>query len=425
MRYRSTERQAPLVDFQEALLRGLAPDGGLYMPEEIPRRKISDGSFPEMAAEVLRDFVPTEGLVEICQSAFSFPVPLRHLKDNLYLLDLTMGPTASFKDFGARFMARSMSQALKPGQLLNIVVATSGDTGGAVAAGFAGVAGIKVFILYPSKRVTNLQEKQMTTLGGNVCALEVDGDFDDCHRVAKEILKDEILRKEIPISSANSINIGRLLPQMTYYFWAEAMLRLGGVKRRPIFVVPSGNFGNLTAGLFARAMGLPSELFVAAVNRNCAVPEYLVTGNMSPKKTVRTLSNAMDVGRPDNWDRIMDLHDYDRGRVGAVMRTGMVDDRQVEKKMAEFCQYENRDIDPHTAVGLCVAYELCHNEYRKTPVVVLSTADAGKFKEVWEKATGRRLELASRLKEVLAKKKESILVSPNKEEVVKIIRSRQ
>ncbi len=331
MRYYSTERRSPKVGFLTALFNGIAPDGGLYMPDEPPSEiiRIAAYDFPDEAATVLDGFVPDESLLDICHEAFSFPAPLKKISDHLFILELFHGPTLSFKDFGARFMARQMSAVRGTGDALNIIVATSGDTGSAVASAFHNIPGIRVFILYPKGRVTELQEKQMTTLGGNVFALEVAGDFDDCQRIAKEILNDPELRRTFPLSSANSINIGRLLPQMTYYFWAQKVLRQEyRAPRRPIFVVPSGNFGNLTAGLLARKMGLPSELFVAAVNSNSVIPEYLATGSLSEGKTVPTLSNAMDVGKPSNWRRIMDLYDYDRAKLRTVLRAIAVTDEE-------------------------------------------------------------------------------------------------
>lgn len=427
MLYRSTELRSPKVGFLEALMNGLAPDGGLYMPESLPPEitGIASYDFPDDAAAILDGFVPEENLLNICHEVFSFPVPLKKIADNLFVLELFHGPTLSFKDFGARFMAREMAAANRSsGKVLNIIVATSGDTGSAVASAFHNVPGIKVFILYPSGRVTDLQEKQMATLGGNVSALEVAGDFDDCQRIAKEILNDPKLRRNFLLSSANSINIGRLLPQMTYYFWAHKLLQQEHhVLRRPIFVVPSGNFGNLTAGLFARKMGLPSELFVAAVNSNSAVPEYLATGNLSEKKTAPTLSNAMDVGNPSNWARIMDLYEYDRAKLQTVLRVVSVTDKETRQTIFRTHDRYGYVADPHTAVGLRAAEKLKQQGFAKTPIIVLSTAHPAKFRETVEDILRVSVEIPQRLAEVANKDKQSIPVEPSKEAVVKIIKT--
>ncbi len=426
MLYRSTELRASKVGFLEALMSGLAPDGGLYMPEKFPSEvtRIASCDFPDDAADVLTGFVPEGNLLNICHEAFSFPVPLKKIADDLFILELFHGPTLSFKDFGARFMARQMAAARDVQDPLNIIVATSGDTGSAVASGFYGVPGVRVFILYPSGRVTDLQEKQMATMGKNIFALEVRGDFDDCQRIAKEILGDRELNKNFPLSSANSINIGRLLPQMIYYFWAQKVLRQEyHVSRRPIFVVPSGNFGNLTAGLFARKMKLPSELFVAAVNSNSAIPEYLETGKLFTGKTSPTLSNAMDVGNPSNWDRIMDLYEYDRAKLRAVLRAICVTDEETRRTIFRTHDRYDYVADPHTAVGLCAAEKLRERGFSKTPMIVLSTAHPAKFRETVEGVIGIPVPVPPLLALAMGQNKESILVEPKKEVIVKIIKT--
>ncbi|TSC81842.1 MAG: threonine synthase [Parcubacteria group bacterium Gr01-1014_19] len=424
MRYYSTERGSPKVGFKKALMNGLAPDGGLYMPEEISKREVGGVTFPERAIQALSGFTPKRGLEKICHDAFNFRVPLRKLDENLFVLELFHGPTLSFKDFGARFMSRAMTGGSKGGQKLNIVVATSGDTGSAVAAGFYGVPGVEVFVLYPKGRVTDLQEKQMTTLGGNVHAIEVAGNFDDCQRLAKEILGDK--RLGLAVSSANSINIGRLLPQMTYYFEAAEKLRWKyGRKEKPIIVVPSGNFGNLTAGLFAKKMGLPVELFVAAVNVNSAVPGYLATGNLHARDTSPTLSNAMDVGNPSNWRRIVDHFEGNQAAINNALKAITVTDRETEAAIFSTHDKFGYIVDPHTAVGLHAASEIAKRGFSRTPIIALSTAHPAKFRETVERVTGLTLEIPERLAMVMNKTQYKTSVSPSKAKIVEIIKSRQ
>ncbi len=428
MKYYSTEHESPRVRFSEALMRGLAPDGGLYMPDSFPvGLEIDGGNFADRACQLLGSFVPRRGLDRLCADAFNFPVPLRRLSENLFVLELFHGPTLSFKDFGARFMARAISGYAEKGGKLNIIVATSGDTGSAVASAFFGVPGVNVFVLYPKGRVTELQEKQMATLGGNVFALRVNGDFDDCHRMAEDTLKDAVLRERLRLSSANSINIGRLLPQMSYYLEAKEKLRWKyGRAERPIFVVPSGNFGNLTAGLFVHRMGsLPAELFVAAVNINSQIPEYLATGHLGSTKTIPTLSSAMDVGRPKNWARIVELFGGDRSRINNAIKAVMVNGHDTEMTMRSIYENFGYIVDPHTAVGLHAAAEIAKRGFSRTPIVVLSTAHPAKFRESVERVIREPVEIPERLVAVMAKDNLSIGIEPVKEVLVKIIKAAQ
>lgn len=430
MKYYSTKRKSPKVKFGEALERGIAPDGGLYMPDNFPvGLKIEGGNFADRASQLLRSFMPHHGLDKLCVDAFNFPVPLRRLSENLFVLELFHGPTLSFKDFGARFMARAMALWVSSGddRKLNVIVATSGDTGSAVANAFFGVPGTNVFVLYPKGRVTDLQEKQMATLRGNIFALEVDGDFDDCQRIAKEALNDAALRRQFRLSSANSINPGRLLPQMPYYLEAAEKLRWKyGRAERPIFVVPSGNFGNLTAGLFAHRTGsLPVKFFVAAVNLNSRVPEYLATGTFGSVKTIPTLSNAMDVGLPSNLARIVDLFGGDRSQMNEAIKAVMVNGHNTEEAISE--TYKNFDyvIDPHTAVGMRAAAEIAKLRFFETPIIVLSTAHPAKFRESVEKVIGAPVEIPERLAAVAGKEKLSIGIEAKKDVLVKIIKAAQ
>src|SRR6202162_1328205 len=316
LRYRSTSRKAALTSLRGAVLRGLAPDGGLYLPVEIARRSPEELEefrglpFTEVCFRVVRPFatpdVPEELLWQIVSEAINFPVKLVSLSPGLHILELFHGPTLAFKDFGARFMARLMGYFVRgENRELTVLVGTSGDTGSAVAHGFLSVPGIRVVILYPSKRISEAQEKQFTTLGENIRALEVSGTFDDCQRLVKQAFSDAELNQRAFLTSANSINVGRLLPQMFYHVAAYRQLPVASV---PLIVsVPSGNFGNLTAGIFAKRMGLPVARFVASTNANDVVPEYLRSGEFHPRAAMPTYSNAMDVGNPNNFPRLLDL----------------------------------------------------------------------------------------------------------------------
>ena len=320
MNYQSTLRQSPEVSLREAVLRGSAPDGGLYMPVEIPHltkdflKRLPSLTFHEIAQEVGALFaggeIPPRVLTQIIAEAFNFPVPLVKLSEQLHILELFHGPTLAFKDFGARFMARLMGYFVQElGKQLTVIVATSGDTGSAVAQAFLGVSGIRVVILYPAGRVSDAQEKQLTTLGQNITALEVSGSFDDCQRLAKQALVDPLIAEKVTVTSANSINIARLIPQSFYYF--SAVAQLGRSEPPPVFSVPSGNFGNLTGGLLAKRIGLGVGPFIAATNANDVVPEFLRSGTLIPRASRHTISNAMDVGNPSNFARIVDLYDND------------------------------------------------------------------------------------------------------------------
>lgn len=431
MLYRSTNGKAPKVGFLDTLMRGIAPDGGLYMPDGFPiGLEIDGGSFPDRAGQLLWNFVPRNGLNRICCEAFNFPVPLVQLSENLFVLELFHGPTLSFKDFGARFMAQAITGwgCIAEGDKLNIVVATSGDTGSAVANAFHQVPGVNVFVLYPKGRITELQEKQMATLGGNVFALKVDGDFDDCHRVAKEVLNEGITkgRKKLKLSSANSINPGRLLPQMSYYLEAKHQLRWKyGRDEDSVFVVPSGNFGNLTAGLFAGKMGVKAKKMVAAVNLNSRVPEYLEIGRLPEAGTIPTVSNSMDVGRPSNWARVIDFFHCCLPDMNDAITAMMVNGHDTLMAITNTHKKFKYIIDPHTAVGMRAAEEIMTKGFDKDPIIVLSTAHPAKFRESVEPAIGEKVELPERLAAVLEKKNLSIEIEPDKKVLTKIIKAAQ
>jgi len=417
MRYRSTGGKAALTSLRGAVLRGLAPDGGLYMPAEIARRSPEELEefralpFTEVCFRVVKPFatpdVPEDVLWQVVSEAMNFPVQLVSLSPGLHILELFHGPTLAFKDFGARFLARLMGYFVRgEDRQLTVLVATSGDTGSAVAHGFWGVPGIRVVILYPSKRISQAQEKQFTTLGENIQALEVSGTFDDCQRLVKQAFADEALNKKASLTSANSINIGRLLPQMFYHVAAYRQLPVAST---PLVVaVPSGNFGNLTAGLFAKRIGLPVAKFVAATNANDAVPQYLASGNYEPRPAIATYSNAMDVGNPNNFPRLLDLC---RKRLEYVRREiwghGASDPETLAEMKAVWQKYRYI-ADPHTAVGILgwEAYKKEHAEPAQG--LVLATAHAAKFAEIVEKAIGIAPPLPDRLANYLKRPKLSV-----------------
>ncbi len=420
MRYRSTARNAPLTSLRGAVLRGLAPDGGLYMPVEIARHSPEELEefrrlpFTEVCFRVVKPFatpdVPEEVLWQLVSEAINFPVKLVSLSPGLHILELFHGPTLAFKDFGARFMARLMGYFVRSEtRPLTVLVATSGDTGSAVAHGFLGVPGIRVVILYPSKRISEAQEKQFTTLGENITALEVAGTFDDCQRLVKQAFSDADLNKRAFLTSANSINIGRLLPQMFYHVAAYRQLPVASV--RLIVSVPSGNFGNLTAGIFAKRIGLPVEKFVAATNINDVVPEYLRTGEYHPRGATATYSNAMDVGNPNNFPRLLDLS---RNRLEYVQKEiwghGASDEETLREMRVVYERY-GYICDPHTAVGV-LGWEDYKREHPKPAQgLVLATAHPAKFADVVTKAIGTAPPLPDRLAACLKRAKLSLPIS--------------
>ena len=433
MRYRSTSGKAPLSSLRGAVLRGLAPDGGLYMPAEIARhapqeldefRKLP---FTEVCFRVVKPFttpdVPEEVLWQIVSEAINFPVRLVSLSPGLHILELFHGPTLAFKDFGARFMARLMGYFVRcESRPLTVLVATSGDTGSAVAHGFLGVPGIRVLILYPSKRISEAQEKQFTTLGENITALEVGGTFDDCQRLVKQAFSDVELNKKAFLTSANSINIGRLLPQMFYHAAAYRQLPVASV---PLIVsVPSGNFGNLTAGIIAKRIGHPVEKFIASTNINDVVPQYLRSGQFCPRPAKATYSNAMDVGNPNNFPRLLDLC---RGRLEYVKKEIWGHRASDEETLCEMKKIHERFgylADPHTAVGVFCweAYKLEHAEPAQG--LVLATAHPAKFADVVRKAIGSAPPLPERLAGYLKREKLSLPMSSKYDDFKQFLLSR-
>ena len=407
MRLYSTKSPDTLVDFGEAVLRSLPADNGLYMPENV---SVMDDAFwsswqsmdfQEMAYQVvftmLQGAIPEEQLARIVGDALNFPAPLATLDEQRRVLELFHGPTLAFKDFGARFMARVMAWLTRDDdQVLTVLVATSGDTGGAVASAFHNVEGTRVIILYPSGKVSGLQEKQLTALGGNITALEIDGSFDDCQRMVKAAFLDPKISKQCNLTSANSINISRLIPQMLYYFEAARQLAVEG-KNAPVFVIPSGNFGNLTALLFAMRMGLPVGHVVAATNINDVVPEYLRSSEYNPRPSVATLSNAMDVGAPSNFARMLELFGSDWQAMASQISGYASDDSQTRKAIREVHEKYGYVIDPHGAVGYLAAEDWLADHPEDT-VVILETAHPAKFPEtITEELGDDILEIPQRL----------------------------
>jgi threonine synthase len=422
MKYRSTLHRSPEVSLHDAVLRGSAPDGGLYMPVEIPPLKkgflerLPSLSFPEIAQEVgalfAGDEIPQHLLMNIVMEAFNFPVPLIALGEGLHILELFHGPTLAFKDFGARFMARLMGYFVaESGKQLTVIVATSGDTGSAVAQAFLGVSGIRVVILYPAGRVSDAQEKQLTTLGQNITALEVSGSFDDCQRLAKEALVDPAIAKKIAVTSANSINIARLIPQSFYYFAAVA--QLGRTDLFPVFSVPSGNLGNLTGGLLAKRIGLGVAQFIAATNANDVVPEFLRSGKLIPRASRHTISNAMDVGNPSNFARIVDLYENDLQAIRRDIWGCSFNDEETLRIMHDVNERHGYVLDPHTAVGVLGWQSFVKQNHSASSGIVLATAHPAKFGETVARATGVRPEMPERLAAFLDRPKKSI-VFPNR-----------
>ncbi|MBX2928935.1 MAG: threonine synthase [Saprospiraceae bacterium] len=409
MQLYSTNNKEHLVSLKEAVFRGLPEDSGLYMPQTIPVlepdfiQNLAKHSFQEIAFRVadtlLQGAIPEQDLQTIIHKAVNFPAPVHTLDEHTHVLELFHGPSLAFKDFGARFMAQLMSYFNRAeDRELVILVATSGDTGGAVAAGFYQTPGIKVVILYPSGKVSMLQEKQLTTLGQNIAALEVNGTFDDCQALVKQAFLDPELSSAIRLSSANSINISRLIPQSFYYF--EAYKQVADGKTPVVFCVPSGNFGNLTAGLMAHRMGLPVHHFIAATNINDVVPAYLHTGQYLPRPSARTLSNAMDVGAPSNFARMLDMFITENGstwnNMTATIAGYAFNDEQTKHAIREVFDRFDYVMDPHGAVGY-LALKQYQREHPHTIGVVLETAHPAKFLDDMEAILERPIEIPERL----------------------------
>lgn len=414
MKFYSTRKITKPTHFKDAVFKGLPDDNGLFMPEYIPAlpeeffRDISDLSLPEIGFKVIKPFVENEidddALKNILQDTFAFDIPIKHISENKYALELFHGPTLAFKDVGARFLARTMSHFLtQKGKKLQVLVATSGDTGSAVANGFYKVPNIDVIILYPSGKISDFQEQQMTTLGENITAIELDGRFDDCQDLVKKAFLDKSLSNSLNLTSANSINIARLLPQSIYYFYAYAQIEKSK-RKNLVFSVPSGNYGNLTAGILAQKMGLPIKHFVAASNANDIVPKYLRTGIYQAKSSVETISNAMDVGNPSNFARLLDLYENDWDKMKKSISGYSFTDSQTRETIKEVYKSTDYVLDPHGAVAY-LGLEKYLESNKDDTGVILETADPVKFKNTVEPEIGKNIELPNHLKLTNADKK--------------------
>ncbi len=424
MKYYSTNKNTPEVSLKEAVVKGLASDNGLFMPENIEKfeasffENIQNLTFQEIAFEVATKFfgedIEKDKLKEIVYDTLQFDCPVVKVTDSIYSLELFHGPTLAFKDVGARFMARLLQHFLgKQEDQVNVLVATSGDTGSAVANGFLGVDGIHVYVLYPKGKVSQIQESQFTTLGQNITALEVDGTFDDCQHLVKTAFLDKELNENLVLTSANSINVARFLPQAFYYFNAYARLKESGVLdgQELVFSVPSGNFGNLTAGLIASEMGLPVAQFIAANNENDVVFEYLKSGEYRPRPSVETIANAMDVGAPSNFARILDLYDHSHKIISEKITGYRYSNDEIKIVIDKVYSETGYLCDPHGACGFeSLAEYLKENQVG----VFLETAHPAKFTETVEKVIGKgNVELPSKLAAFMKGKKRSIELSKN------------
>lgn len=417
MKFYSTNNREHVADLKTAVLKGLAPDKGLYMPESIPTLPksfwdwVPGRSMGEIGFEMLKHFfcpdIPEDKFKAMVEDAFNFPVPVVKVTDNISSLELFHGPTLAFKDVGARFLARVMSYfADFGGKPINVLAATSGDTGSAVANGFLGVANVYVHILYPSGLVSKLQELQFTTLGQNVSAYEVKGVFDDCQRMVKEAFMDKDVNAQKILTSANSINLARFLPQSVYY--VHALAQIPQEKWKDLVVcVPSGNFGDITAGLVAYKMGMPVKRFIAAVNANKVFPEFLASGDYKPQPSIHTLANAMDVGDPSNFARVYELFGRDVDELRKVVTSYSYSDELIGKTIAEVSSKHGYTCDPHGAVGFAA---LKDNLAQGEQGLFLETAHPAKFIDTVEKFAGKKVEIPERLAKFLNGKKQSVVI---------------
>ncbi len=420
MKFNSTNNKNLSVSFKEAVIKGLAPDGGLFYPRYLPQLhkdfidKLHNLSLAEIGFEIakhfLEDNIPHNKLKEICEESLNFPTPLVSFESNIYSLELFHGPSCAFKDVGARFMSRCLSYfAEESEEKITILAATSGDTGSAVAKGFLGIENIEVIILYPSGKVSQIQEQQLTTLGENITALEIDGSFDDCQAIVKQAFQDKELNEEMQLSSANSINIARLIPQSFYYFYAYGQLK--DLNKDLIISVPSGNFGNLTAGLMAKQMGLPIKTFIASTNINKVVPNYLETGKYESRASIPSISNAMDVGAPSNFDRMMTLYQENHPKICTDLKGASFNDEQTKKIMRNVYKDFGYILDPHGAVAYLGLKQ--YLDQKNEIGIFIETAHPAKFIDVVEKVIQTKVKIPNYLTDCLTKEKHSIKMANN------------
>lgn len=425
MLYYSTNRSSSKVNFKKATIKGQAPDKGLYFPETIPQlqkdfiENIEQYSKEEIALQVIRpyvgDVIPENELEKIVRETISFDFPLVQIDDEIFSLELFHGPTLAFKDVGARFMSRCLGYFVKNSpdihrEKITVLVATSGDTGGAVANGFYNIEGVDVVILYPSGKVSNVQELQLTTCGKNVKALEISGSFDDCQHLVKQAFADEELNKKLFLTSANSINVARWLPQQFYYFFAYQ--KWVDKNHPPVVSVPSGNFGNICAGLLAHRSGLPVQHFIAACNANDVIYKYLQTGNYESKKPVATISNAMDVGNPSNFVRILELFDKEFNSLKNVMSSYSISDEEIKVIIKDTYLNKNYFLDPHGAVGYLGLKKYLSN-HSSLKGIFLETAHPIKFYDVVEPIIQQKVSIPDSIKYLLNQKKQSAKMGMN------------
>lgn len=420
MKYYSTNKQSASVDFKEATISGQAPDKGLYFPEQIPVvdkeliNKIDNYSNEEIAFRVIQPYIsgliPDDKLMQIVKETISFPIPLVKISDNVSTLELFHGPTLAFKDVGARFMSRCLGYFVSGhDKKVTVLVATSGDTGGAVANGFYNVDGVEVVILYPSGKVSPVQEKQLTTLGENIHALEIEGNFDDCQRMVKEAFADSELKKRKFLTSANSINVARWLPQQFYYFFAYK--QWADKDNPPVISVPSGNFGNICAGILANRSGLPVKHFIAACNVNDIVSDYLQTQQLKPRQAVATLSNAMDVGNPSNFVRILEIFKHQFPELKEMLSSYTITDEETINTIREVYNKHKYTLDPHGAVGY-LALKRYLDIHKNDKGFFLETAHPVKFPDAVEQYTGKKPELPVSVRGIMDSKKISTVMKP-------------
>jgi len=410
MNYFSTNRKAPNAGFKEAVINSLPSDNGLYFPEQVAPlsekvlANFRSMSLPELGFEMMKPFatdIPGEELKLILEDVLSFEIPLKQVEEDIYSLELFHGPTYAFKDVGARFLARCLgyfSEGAK--EEVTILVATSGDTGGAVANGFYGVEGVKVVILYPSGKVSDLQEKQLTTLGGNISALEVDGDFDDCQSLVKQAFLDEDLNKQMKLTSANSINIARWMPQSIYYAWMCSQIAADDL----VVAVPSGNYGNITAGMLARRLGFPVGNFMACSNANDVVPRYLKTCQYDPKPTIATYANAMDVSKPSNFPRMLELYNHSYDSLKKEVTGFSLTDAEILETIAQCKEATGYLLDPHGAIGYAGLKQQLKPGQKG---IFMETAHPIKFAPTMAKALGEELTMPDFASDLMTRQKET------------------
>lgn len=425
MKFISTRNHNNKVEFRHAMFTGLAADQGLFVPESFPvlsediLSNLQETTLQTLANAIMQLFLPdiaADKLSSILESSLSFPIPLTRLEQQYYLLEVFHGPTLAFKDVGARFMANALAYYSTDKQKkITILVATSGDTGSAIAHAFHHTPNIDVFILYPSQKVSLLQEMQMTTLGGNIHALEVQGTFDDCQRMVKTALSDTNLTSQLILTTSNSINIARLLPQIIYHAWGLAQLKQLGVEKSPCLFVPSGNLGNLTSAVYARQLGFKIQHFIAALNNNKVFADYLTSHQYTPRSSIKTFANAMDVGNPSNFERLIDLYQNDASKMHHDIQAFAIDNPEILNEIRRTYDKTGKIIDPHTAIGIAAARKYAPNSQ---PFIITATAHPAKFPDVIREALQIDIPLPDSLQRLMTLPKKAKLISTDYQDLV-------